>query len=208
MKKIYLTFFLSATFLLSYGTTYPVVNVGLVFSPATLTINQGDDVTFTLNSVLHNAVEVSQASWNADDATPLNGGFSVPFGASLFSIGQLGAGTHYYVCTNHVMFGMKGTIIVLPLLGVPETNLQDEVSIYPVPTKDNVTVQYNPSGSKSIEVKLFDLQGKLVNVLLSKTLVSGLYTRTFSINKVTGPGVYLIQILSGDKNIYQKVVIL
>ena len=208
MKKIYFTVFLSVLFLFSYGTTYQIVNIGVTFSPATLNINQGDDVIFTLNSILHNAVEVSQASWNADDATPLSGGFSVPFGGILVNIGQLGVGTHYYVCENHVMLGMKGTIIVQGVLAVPETKLQDELLIYPNPAKDNITVQYTPSGSEIVEMKLFDLQGTLVNVLLQKTRIAGLYTGTFLLNTISAPGVYVIQISTGEKKTYQKVVIM
>jgi len=208
MKKIYFTVFLSVLFLFSYGTTYQIVNIGVTFSPATLNINQGDDVIFTLNSILHNAVEVSQASWNADDATPLSGGFSVQFGGISINIGQLGVGTHYYVCTNHVTFGMKGTIIVQGVLAVPETKLQDELLIYPNPVKDNITVQYTPSGSEIVEMKLFDLQGTLVNVLLQKTRIAGLYTGTFLLNTISAPGVYVIQISTGEKKTYQKVVIM
>jgi len=208
MKKIYFTVFLSVLFLFSYGTTYQIVNIGVTFSPSTLTINQGDDVTFTLNSTFHNAIEVSQATWTADGITPLSGGFSVPFGATSFSVGQLGVGTHYYVCENHVMLGMKGTIIVQGVLAVPETKLQDELLIYPNPAKDNLTIQYTSSGSEVVEMKLFDLQGKLVNVLLQKTRVSGLFTGTFLLNTISAPGVYVIQISTGDKNSYQKVVIM
>jgi len=184
------------------------LNIGITFSPSTLTINQGDVVTFTLNSILHNAIEVSQATYTADGITPLSGGFSVPFGATSFSVGQLSVGTHYYVCENHVTLGMKGIIIVQGTLAVPETNLQKEVLIYPNPAKDYLTVQYNPSGSDVIELKLFDLQGKLVNVLLQKTQVSGLFTGRFLLNTISAPGVYVIQISTGDKNSYQKVVIM
>jgi len=208
MKKIYFTVFLSVLFLFSYGTTYQILNIGITFSPSTLTINQGDVVTFTLNSILHNAIEVSQATYTADGITPLSGGFSVPFGATSFSVGQLSVGTHYYVCENHVTLGMKGIIIVQGTLAVPETNLQKEVLIYPNPAKDYLTVQYNPSGSDVIELKLFDLQGKLVNVLLQKTQVSGLFTGRFLLNTISAPGVYVIQISTGDKNSYQKVVIM
>jgi len=208
MKKIYFTIFLSVLFIFSYGTTYQILNIGVTFSPSTLTINQGDIVTFTLNSNLHNAIEVSQTTWTADGITPLSGGFSVPFGATSFSVGQLSVGTHYYVCENHVTLGMKGIIIVQGITAVPETNVQDEVLIYPNPAKDNITVQYNPSGSEVVEMKLFDLQGKLVNVLLQKTGVFGLFTGTFSLNHVSAPGIYVIQISSGDKNVYQKVVIM
>ncbi len=58
----------------------------------------------------HNAVEVSQATYNANGTTALSGGFSVPFSGE--KKGGLSTGTHYYVCTNHASFGMKGQVIV------------------------------------------------------------------------------------------------
>jgi len=191
-----------------YGATITIVNVGLTFSPSTLTINQGDDVLFNLNSAVHNAVEVSQATWNADGVAPLEGGFSVAFGGGSVSSSLLPLGTHYYVCANHVTFGMKGIIIVQAVASVPETSAQNAVKLYPNPAKDNITVQYNPSTSNVVEIKLFNLQGKLVSVLFPKTEVSGLFLRTFSLNKITGAGVYLVQIVSGENTTYHKLVIL
>lgn len=208
MKKILLVLFFIPFCMSGYGATVTIVNVGLTFSPTPLTINQGDDVIFSLNSILHNAVEVSQTTWNAEGVTPLSGGFSVDFGGGSVSSSLLTVGTHYYVCTNHVTFGMRGIIIVQASASVPETNAQNAVQLYPNPAKENITVQFSPSISTVVEIKLFDLQGKLVAVLIPKTEVSGLFLRTFSLNKITGAGVYFVQIVSGDNTTYQKVVIL
>ncbi|MBK7966307.1 MAG: hypothetical protein IPK10_14175 [Bacteroidetes bacterium] len=71
----------------------------------------GDTVTFSINGS-HDAREVSQTTWNANSSAALLGGFQVPFGGGTLFPAQLGVGTHYYVCTNHISMGMKGTIIV------------------------------------------------------------------------------------------------
>ena len=62
----------------AYSITWQVTNSGFSFSPATVTINLGDNVNFTLDAD-HNAVEVSSAIWSANGETS-NGGFSIVFG--------------------------------------------------------------------------------------------------------------------------------
>jgi plastocyanin len=117
-----------------------ITNVGLTFNPATLTILPGENVTFTLE-VAHNAVEVSKDTWDANGNTPLAGGFSVPFGGGEVLPAQLPAGTHYYVCTPHAGVGMKGIIIVGTPTGIEENQALKEISIFPNPATDRITVK-------------------------------------------------------------------
>lgn len=95
----------------AFATVTSVTNSGFTFSPANITITQGDSVSFTLQAS-HNAVEVSQTTYNANGTTPLGGGFSVGFGANQQLVTGLSVGVHYYVCSNHASSGMKGTITV------------------------------------------------------------------------------------------------
>lgn len=91
---------------------WDVETSGLAFVPSYLEIRAGDSVRFDLRDD-HDAVEVDEATWNADGSTPRAGGFSVGFGQKVevpFPV----AGTYHYVCTPHVDFGMKGRIIVKP----------------------------------------------------------------------------------------------
>jgi len=86
------------------------MEVYMDFSPEDLTIAAGDCVNFVMSDT-HNAVEVSQESYDTLDATPLDGGFEVQFGETLeVYFGE--AGTHYYVCQPHVTMEMIGTITV------------------------------------------------------------------------------------------------
>ncbi|MCX6232659.1 MAG: plastocyanin/azurin family copper-binding protein, partial [Bacteroidetes bacterium] len=95
----------------SYSTVWTVSNSGTTFTPATITINLGDTVVFTLDPS-HDVLEVSQSTWNADGNTALSGGFSVAYGGGTLLPAQLTVGTHYYVCEPHASMGMKGIIIV------------------------------------------------------------------------------------------------
>lgn len=92
----------------SSAVTHTVVDAGFSFSPATLTINLGDTVVFSI-SPAHNVVEVTQTTWNNNGNTS-NGGFTLPFGGGTLVIGIVG--TYYYVCSPHAAMGMKGQITV------------------------------------------------------------------------------------------------
>ena len=78
-----------------------------IFSPSELTIQVNDTVYFE-NLSSHNAVEVNEETYN-NNGTTSNGGFSLQDdGYVVFNE----AGTYFYVCTPHVMMGMKGYILV------------------------------------------------------------------------------------------------
>jgi plastocyanin len=205
MKKILLSLFITLFCLNGFCATFNVTNVGVTFSPATITITQNDDVLFTLG-VIHDAVEVDLATWTANGISPIIG-FSVPFGGGTLLGSQLSVGTHYYVCENHAFLGMKGTIIVQSTSAVPVVKTQNDMLIYPNPAKDKITLQFNNPTLNPVEITLFDFQGKLVEVLFPKTEFTGLLVRTFSLSKINGGGIYIVKITSGDQVAYQKIVV-
>lgn len=110
-NKILLSILLLSTSLTGFCTIWTVTNTANTFTPATITITVGDTVNFVITTA-HNAIEVSQATYNANGNTALSGGFQTAFGGGMVLPAQLGVGTHYYVCTPHASMGMKGTIIV------------------------------------------------------------------------------------------------
>jgi plastocyanin len=155
---------MSALFVLVFataaeGTTHSITSSGLTFSPSTLTISVGDTVVFTITSS-HNAVEVSQSTWNAGGNTPLSGGFSVPFGGGTVVFSS--AGTHYYVCSPHASSGMKGVITV-----VQTTVSTGSISPTTFCKGDAVTVPYTASGGftagNSFTAQLSDAAGSFAS---------------------------------------------
>lgn len=109
MKKIFYTILLLLFASHSFATVWTISTSGFAFTPDSITIMEGDTVTFVLGSG-HNAQEVSQSTWNANSAGPVTG-FQTNYGVTEDVTG-LSAGTHYYVCGNHAGSGMKGLIIV------------------------------------------------------------------------------------------------
>ncbi|MCX6256431.1 MAG: putative Ig domain-containing protein, partial [Bacteroidia bacterium] len=91
------------------ATNFTVTIVNFTYSPALTTVNVGDVVTIDA-STLHPLVQVSAATWNANLATPLPGGWGVKTSNYTFTITT--TDTIYFVCQNHVSIGMKGRIVV------------------------------------------------------------------------------------------------
>jgi plastocyanin len=122
-------------------TTWTITNSGYSFTPDTITITYGDTVSFSLESI-HNAVEVSQDTWDANGNTPLASGFSLPLGGGSVSTDLLSVGTHWYVCSPHASLGMKGVIIVEgATTAIKVIQPQLNVSFYPNPVNDIVTIR-------------------------------------------------------------------
>ncbi len=129
------------------AAVHEILSSGFTFSPSSITITSGDTVVFTI-SLSHNAVEVSQATWDVNGTTPLGGGFSVPFGGG--SVVLTAVGTRRYVCTNHAGSGMKGTITVNPATPPPNT-----ITIRSVADQDGLTASSGDRVSKPWSLKLY-----------------------------------------------------
>ena len=109
IKHIFLIISLSfLTF--TTGFTQTITNSGLTFSPDTLQVTIGDNISFNI-SASHNAVEVSETTFNNNGSTS-NNGFNIPYGGGSWTADSIK--TYYYVCQPHVSMGMKGVIIVSP----------------------------------------------------------------------------------------------
>lgn len=186
--KILLLILFLITNLACYSTTWQITTVSgqFAFSPASLTISEGDDVNFILSGI-HDAVEVSQTTWQANGVTPI-GGFSVPFGGGLVPASELTVGTHYYVCTNHASLGMKGMIIVENLTGISEVKKEAVMSVYPNPATKFIYIVFGESGSSPLSYDLIDLTGKIV-----MTGKSNERTTLVDINALP-PGIYIVRI--------------
>jgi plastocyanin len=160
MRKT-LLFILLLTSTISFGKKWTITSPGNTYSPATLTINFGDTVVFNIGSY-HNAVEVSENTWNTNGNFQVPG-ISVPFGGGTVLPSALTVGTHYYVCTPHAVLGMKGIIIVQNTTDIQEREIVELTSVYPNPAKNNLHVRLSRNSDAAV-FKLFDITGKVVMV--------------------------------------------
>ena len=88
---------------------YTISTWAYTFQPSTLNCNLGDTIYFELGGS-HNAIEVSQDSYNNNLSTPIVDGFEFGYGQSGFFV-PFESKTYYYVCEPHLP-EMKGKIIV------------------------------------------------------------------------------------------------
>jgi plastocyanin len=178
-KVIYVLCFVIMCYSLSFGTSHTVTNVGTTFSPSTLTITLGDTVQFVIDPTMHNAVQVSQATWNVNGTTS-NGGFVLPLGGGTVVLTD--TGPHYYVCTFHSFLGMKGMIIVHAL--TPTTS---SLTINSIVDRDGNLSSTGDRLPKNWGLKLYkdsDVSGILIDSVSSamsltvNNLVPGTYVAT------------------------------
>jgi plastocyanin len=208
MKKLILiSIFLVSVVGASFGTTVTITNNGFAFSPATITINVGDSVLFSLASV-HNAIQVSKATWEANSATPLSGGFSLPLGGG--KVGFSVADTIYYVCGPHVAsFQMKGVIIVksnVTDVSILNSNIQ-EVNVFPDPAIDFITVSYTLPSASTVNIRIINSVGLEVKNILYESQSAGKYQETITLNNQFTRGVYFILMNSNNQSYIQKLIV-
>ena len=181
------------------ATMYTVTNSGLTFTPASLTVNVGDTVRWDITSI-HNAVEVSEATWNANGSTALTGGFSIPYGGGMHVFTN--AGIHYYVCQSHIASGMKGTVTVT---STTSTNSPDAVTrelqlhgIAPQPATDLVVVDLQTSRKTSVSVDVFDVSGRKMTEGIERSLGPGAHTVPLRVAGLRS-GVYFLRFVSDEQ---------
>jgi len=144
----------------AFGQDATIVAIpGNSFSPSTVTITVGQTVEWQSLQPTHNAVEVTQTTWDANGTTS-NGGFmSGSAGAvDTFSNTFNTTGTFFFVCQPHVAGDdMKGTVIVqaaaVPTIsglsggGLLEEGSNVTLSATITNTADPTTFQWSKAGS-------------------------------------------------------------
>lgn len=192
---------------LANSTTHTVLNSGISFSPAAITINLGDTVNFVLESI-HNAVEVSQDTWNAN-GNGSNGGFSVGLGGGIVVPQTLGI--HYYVCAPHSEFGMKGTITVSQTTDAgispsPATPRKFSLSQnYPNPFNPETEIVFDLAEPGVVSLKIFNILGAQVATLADGHFAAGRHRASW--NAVKQPsGIYFYTLKSSGKTESRRMV--
>ena len=200
--KILLWLLMSLISLNGFCTLWTVTNTGFAFTPSDITINLGDSVKFNL-ATIHNATEVSQATWSTNGTTPLPGGFQTAFGGGMVLPDKLTVGIHYFVCTNHAFMGMIGTILVQnSTSGIIVNQIPSNISLYPNPSngKINLTIAGFPL-DKNCNMEIYNLQGELIN----QSVITNIKTE-IDISRQP-KGIYFVKIYSGLSTLTKRIII-
>ena len=190
MNKVYylLFAFIAIGVSSAQADSFTISTVGSSYSPASLSVNVGDEITI-MASGTHPLVQVTEATWNANMATPMGGGFGPVTSAHTFTATV--PGVIYYVCQNHVSGGMKGMITVSAVTGIEDATAITSLKIYPTIVSDGV---FNVSSEGDIlegaTLELFSATGQLVRsfnidaekAAFTANVATGTYTAVIRVN--------------------------
>jgi len=181
--------------------TATITTSGFTFTPNELTIAPGTTVEFNIGGS-HNALEISQQSWNSNNPTT-NGGFNLPLGGGSVTFDD--PGTYYYICVPHASMGMKGIITVQVPSAI--TDIKDSglnFDFYPNPSADLMTIEFNLVTSDEILVRIYDLSGRVAHSLTG-SFQAGQHVESFDISHIEA-GHYVI-IFSSRSEIISKPMV-
>lgn len=143
-----------------FATKYTVVTSGFAYSPATVNASVGDTISI-VGSTTHPLVQVDQANWNANTATPLSGGWGTKTSTYTFTISS--ANTIYYGCANHMAsMGMKGQINVTTA-GIKQFGANTyKATLFPNPAVNGEFTVKTESMTDNGKVSIYNTEGKLM----------------------------------------------
>jgi hypothetical protein len=158
-------------------------------------------------------VEVSQSNWlTATDSASvviLPGGFTTPYAGGFVYPPFLGAGVHYYTCPPHADHDMKGRIFVVNTSGINPLNFNANLfNAFPNPVSEKLNVSYSVKLKGQVEIKLYDITGKISAVLLSEIKSAGDYVQSFQINSYRfKKGIYFLELIADNQKSIRKIYI-
>jgi plastocyanin len=206
MRKFLLAMALVMAASAAYSKKYTIINVGLTFSPDSIVINANDTIVFNF-ALIHNVVEVSKATWEADGNTS-NEGFTLPYGGGMLILTN--PGKYYYVCFPHAMYGMKGIIVVNSVsTGINNnTIISQNFEIFPNPATDYINIKLYLAKRSHVTLALFDITGRQVAQLLSTDLMPGEFQQQFFLDRSSlKTGKYFLRSNYGNNTFTQSILI-
>lgn len=201
MKKQLLTIISIAFTLHAFATQVIISNSGNNYTPANVTISLGDTVLFA-TTLSHNAREVSQTTYAANDTTALPGGFETPYGGGM--VIPTSAGVYYFVCVPHVqMHQMKGTITV-NTVGI-ENNKSITLQIMQSVAEQYLKLMVTGGSTGQMDIEMLNLSGQIVKTI-HLTLTGEETSAIVQVGDMP-KGVYMIRWSYGNVNKAKKIIL-
>lgn len=155
--------------------------MGVTNAQASLTINQGDIVVWTLTDDLPHTI-----TSNAGAANSFNSG-NISGDGQTFSHTFTNVGVTSYKCNIHAM--MQGTITVDAVAGVVENNKM-KFEYFPNPVTDVLTIN---AGEIIDNIEIYDNTGRQVMNSKSGNATSKIYMSNYT------AGIYFVKVTIGDR---------
>lgn len=192
---------------LAGAVTHTVNQVGLTFDPSEITIEVGDTVEWIWNNGSHTVTSGTDLS---DPEVGML--FDSPLNSSNTSVSFTftEVGSQDYFCRPHLNFGMTGTVTVTAVSAVGDTPGPAAIRLLP-----NAPNPFNPStlitfdlpvdrtGPTQVSLRIFDLKGRLVRVLMEETVDADRHTVRWDGRNDRGngapSGVYVYRLAAGGQ---------
>jgi hypothetical protein len=79
--------------------------------------------------------------------------------------------------------------------------------VYPNPAKGEFYIDFNLNTETSLEILLFDINGRMLEVFEKGQMHAGVYNRLIQPKKLYQPGIYLVALRTGNSVQTKKLVI-
>lgn len=115
--------------------------------------------------------------------------------------GYIYAGTHgrgAFVCKN-----FSGPTNVAP---ISSNNLASSVSVFPNPASESTNFSINIDKNSDVQIGIFDIQGKLVDLVNYNNLSKGRHSKEYNCSKLNS-GVYLVRMKAGETVETTKLIV-
>ena len=165
---------------------------GMSFSPAELTIEIGDTVTFINAGGFHN-VNGNQSSFSTN---PESFGNQTGTGWTFQHVFNI-VGEYDYQCDPHAGMGMKGKITVQNATSIQSLNFGSNPTIYPNPFQNEISIKDCKGG----QLTLFNIIGK---VEINESIKTNNYAL---ITNHLPKGIYFYEIIQVNKDTFSGKLI-
>lgn len=140
-------------------------------------------------------------TWTFDWTAPAQGTGSVTFYGAFNASNSNGSSSGDTTFTSTLTL-LENTTVGLNSISAVKQNMV----IFPNPSSEYIKIQLNVSEPNLVEIKLYNIEGKLIDILLSEQLSSGPVSYDFTTDKYT-PGIYFMKVTTGDDVLFEKVII-
>jgi len=185
-------------------TVHVITLSGITFSPDDITVTVGDTVRWSNVQGIHN-VRADDNSFTSGPPAPAPWTYNHVFTS---------AGNNPYYCEPHGTpggGGMSGVVIVQNPVSVPGDETIAEIfelnQNYPNPFNPTTNIGFRISTSEFVSLKVFNVLGSEVAVLINEEKPAGYYEIEFDASDLTS-GIYYYRINAGNYSETKKMILL
>lgn len=159
------------------------------------------------DSVLIDSV-INKSTLKFKDNRPNRPTFHAVFPTDFESFMQKMTSIKTGLSANNKIQTLKNSSKVISNLAVENSKPIDNVRIYPNPVTDQINISYTLKKESLVTVKVLDVLGNEVAVLLSQKINAGEQSNTFYLDSKISSGFYFVRVIAGSDSIIKRISVL